>query len=234
MSIFFPADDGVMALVRKVMKDNHEELVRANVDVGVTFALSAKDNQPALKEHGQPSFGYTKLVAPKDRVRKSIDVELWLDGDEWGTDDADIRYAKVDHLLQRIEVKKPKPKKPKAGKKAVHGTDEENQQHAEQEFLLDAGGKAVLKMRHPDLFVPGGYRSVIERNGKHAPEILILDRARHLADAAVKVFTDEEAENERERRANVQHEREKPVVVETPADPEGDELDRLLGDTAAE
>lgn len=242
MSIFFPADDSVMALVRKVMKDNHEELIRANVDIGVTFALSAKENQPALKEHGQPTFGYTKIVAPKDRVRKSIDVELWLDGDEWGTDNAEARYAKVDHLLQRVEVKKPKPKKPKKGKKAVHGSDEENQQHEESEFVLDAGGKAKLQMRKPDLFVPGGYRGVIERNGKYAPEVMILDNARRLADAAVKVFDDEEAENERAR----QEEREAEPVVDgppthnldeaataPPADPEGDELDRLLADPAA-
>ncbi len=226
-----------MALVRKVMKDNHEELVRANVDVGVTFALSSKENLPALKEHGQPSFGFTRLVAPKDRVRKSIDVELWLDGDEWGTDNAEVRYAKVDHLLQRVEVKKPKPKKPKKGKKAVHGTDEENKDHAESEFLTDAGGKAILKMRQPDLFVPGGYRGVIERNGRYAPEVLILDRARMLADAAVKVFTDEEAENERERKLEreANSEPEEPVVATVVADPEGDELDKLLaGDTAAD
>lgn len=241
MSIFFPADDGVMALVKKVMKDNHEELVRANVDVGLTFALSSKEEQPALKEHGQPTFGYTKIVAPKDRVRKSIDVELWLDGDEWGTDNAETRYAKLDHLLQRIEVKKPKPKKPKKGKKAVHGSDEENKEHEEAEFLVDAGGKAVLKMRKPDLFVPGGYREVIERNGKYAPEISILDRARYLADNAVKVFTDEEAENEREREAARQEEAAAPVEVvaeapaptSPPADAEGDELDKLLADEPA-
>ncbi len=199
MSIFFPADDNVLALVRKVLNDNHEDLVKARVDVGVTFGLSSKESQPALKEHGQQSFGFTRIVPPKDRVRKNIDVELWLDGDEWGTDSDLIRYAKIDHLLQRVEVKKPKPKKKKKG--TSHGTDDENQQHEEQEFLVDAGGKAILKPRKPDLFVPGGYRDVIERNGRHAPECVILDTARRLMDQAVKVFDDEEAENERERKA---------------------------------
>ncbi len=137
MSICFVADDKVMALARKVMTDCHPELVRAKVDLGVTFALSAKEAQPALKEHGQATFGLTRIVAAKDRIRKGIDIELWLDGDEWGTDTEDARWAKLDHLLQRIEVKKPKPKKSKK-KKAAHGSDEENQQHEEAEFLLDA------------------------------------------------------------------------------------------------
>jgi hypothetical protein len=218
MSIFFPADDSVLALVRKVMKDNHEDLVKARVDVGVTFAISSKENQPALKEHGQPSFGMTKIVPPKDRVRKNIDVELWLDGDEWGTDSDLTRYAKVDHLLQRVEIKKPKPKKKKKKNSAAqHGSEEENAQHEEQEFLVDAGGKAILKPRKPDLFVPGGFREVIERNGKHAPECLILDQARRLMDLAVKVFDDEEAENERERSA-ARAEADAAKLTETPAE----------------
>lgn len=187
MSICFVADDSVMILVKKVMAENHPDLVKAKVDVGVTFALSAKEGQPALSEHGHPTFGITKIIASKDRVRKNIDMELWLDGDEWGTDQPSHKMAKIDHLLMRVEVKKPKPKKKKKSKAAQHGTDEENKEHEEQEFLLDAGGRAVLKKRKPDLFVPGGFREVIERYGDFAPECLILDRARIVADAACKV-----------------------------------------------
>lgn len=248
MSIFFPADDSVMALVQKVMKDNHEDLVKARVDIGVTFALSSKEEQPALKEHGAQSFGYMKIVPPKDRVRKNIDVELWLDGDEWGTDSDLTRYAKIDHLLQRIEVKKPKVKKNKKGKPAAHGSDEENQQHEESEFLTDAGGKAILKPRKPDLFVPGGYREVIERNGKHAPECMILDHARRLMDMAVKVFEEEEAQNELERtvskeaKVTLSSDFGGTVAVQTPTSgsaseqestpepSELDELDKLLAE----
>src|SRR4051812_10206920 len=111
MSIYFPADEDVLALVKKVMGDNHHDLVKARVDIGVTFALSSKECQPALKEHGQPTFGFTKIISPKDRIRKGIDVELWIDGDEWGTDRIEHKLAKIDHLLTRVEVKKPKPKK---------------------------------------------------------------------------------------------------------------------------
>ncbi len=207
MSICFVADDSVLALARKVMNDHHPELVRAKVDFGVTFALSAKEGQSALKEHGQSTFGLTKIIAAKDRIRKGIDVELWLDGDEWGTDSDEIRWGKLDHLFQRIEVKKPKPKKNKKKKKAAHGSDEENQQHEEQEFLTDAGGRAVLKFRKPDLFTVGGYREVIERNGDNAPECVILDAARSVADAACKVCADEEeaarVENEARRAEQV-------------------------------
>ncbi len=226
MSVFFPADDNVLALVRKVMKDNHEDLVKARVDVGVTFGISSKENQPALKEHGQQSFGYTKIVPPKDRVRKNIDVELWLDGDEWGTDRDLTRYAKIDHLLQRVEVKKPKTKKKKKNSAAQHGTEEENAQHEEQEFMVDAGGKAILKPRKPDLFVPGGYREVIERNGRHAPECMTLDTARRLMDVAIKVFDDEEAENERERAKVAQPE----VLEAAPSPVEPANKEKVLAD----
>lgn len=189
MSIFFSADDIVMALVRKVMNDNHPDLVKTKVEVGVTFALSSKDDQPALKEHGQSSFGMTKIVAPKDRVRKNIDVELWIDGDEWSNDSPEHRYAKVDHLLTRIEIKKPKPKKKK--KPNTDRQDNDDEQDTE-EPLVDAGGKAVLKIRKTDLFVSSGYRQVIERNGAYAPECLILNRAKVVADAAIKTFEEEE------------------------------------------
>lgn len=239
MAIFFPADDNVLSLARKVMNDNHEDLVKARVDIGVTFAISSKEDQPALKEHGQVTFGIAKIVAPKDRVRKSIDVELWIDGDEWGTDHAHVRYAKLDHLLQRIEVKKPKPKKKKKNKAAQHGSEEENQQHEESEFLVDAGGKAILRMRKPDLFVYGGFREVIERNGSSAPECLTLDHARRIMDVAVKVYNDEEAENKRE-----QEELRKTAAVVMP-DPPADEppvenrteqeaMDGLLQDLSSE
>lgn len=201
MSIYFSADDTVLAQVKSVMGKYHQDLVKGRIEVGVTFAISSKENQPALKEHGQPTFGMAKIVAAKDRIRKGIDVELWLDGDEWGQDSLQHKLAKIDHLLMRIEVKKQKPKKKKKNGAARHGTDEENQEHEEQEFQVDNGGKAVLKMRKPDLFVPGGYREVIERHGAFAPECIILDHARVVANAACEVADAVEVEEEAQESA---------------------------------
>jgi hypothetical protein len=191
MGIFFPAPDEVVALVKNVMEQYHPDLVKAKVDIGVSFAMSSNENQPSLKEHGQPTFGLTKIVRPQDRVRKAIDVELWLDAEEWGTDRMEHKLAKIDHLLMRLEVKKPKPKKKK--KMTAHGSDEENQEHEEQEFQKDAADRPVLKMRKSDLFVQGGYREVMERHGQFAPESLMLDKAKAVANSACEVAKSQES-----------------------------------------
>lgn len=173
-TIYFPSDDKVLSLLKQVVGLYHSDLAKAKVEFGVTFALAGGENQPALKEHGQPAFGLLKIISPADR-RKGIDVELYLDGDEWGRDAHETQVAKLDHLLQRLEVRKPKPKKKK--RTATHGNVEETQEHEESEFLLDGAGKPLLRRRKPDLYLPVGFRDVIERHGQRAPEYIAAEAA---------------------------------------------------------
>jgi len=189
-SIYFEAPDEIVDLVQRVMRKNHQDLVKAKVDVGVLFALSAQESQPALKEHGQQVEGIIKIIAPRDRVKKKIDVEMILDGDEWKTNRDEHKIGLIDHLLARLEIKKPKPKKKK--RQNVHGSDSEREEaEAQQEFMLDAGGRAVLKMRKSDIYVGVGFRDVIERNGAFAPEYRAIEKARALAEAACETLPDE-------------------------------------------
>jgi hypothetical protein len=185
-SIFTPAHESVHNLVNHAIRQWYPELLKAKVEIGVLFAISARETQPALKENGHPVPGTIKIVSPKDRISKKYDVELILDGDEWGSDSAQHQLAKIDSFLARLEIKKPKPKKPKKSKATVHGNDEENQQHQPDEFMVDDAGRPKLRLRKGDWNAGYGSREVVERHGQFAPEVLSLDKAQAVVQAALQ------------------------------------------------
>jgi hypothetical protein len=184
-SIYIPANADVLALVKKVAGEWHPDLIKAQAEFGVLLVLAASETQPAVKENGHAVEGTIKIVAPKDRITKKFDVEILLDGDEWKTDREEHKVAKIDHLLSRLEVKKPRPKKKKGGG-AVHGSDEEREAHQEAEFAMDDYGRPQLKLRKGDWNVGYGFADVVKRHGNFAPEVKALDKARAVVDYILK------------------------------------------------
>jgi hypothetical protein len=186
-SIYIPANDAVIAMVKKVAGQWHPDLIKAKVDFGILLVLAASEKtQPAVKENGHAVGGTIKIVNPKDRITKKFDVEILLDGDEWKTDRDEHKVAKFDHLLSRLEVKKPKAKKKKGGGGAVHGKDEEREDHAESEFAMDDYGRPQLKIRKGDWNVGYGFADVVKRHGDFSPEVKALDKARAIVDSIIK------------------------------------------------
>jgi hypothetical protein len=184
-SIYFKADSSVVAVVNEAIKKWHPELSKAQIQIGILFAVSGKDDQPAIKEAGHPVDGIIKIVTLKDRVTKGFDAEMILDGDSWKQMGDDDRLAFIDHLLSRLELKKPKKKKDKKND-AVHGDDEEQEEFEESEFLQDDIGRPVLKTRKWDWNAGFGFREVVERHGAHAPECHHLNHAKSIVDSAMK------------------------------------------------
>lgn len=178
------ANADIHALVAKTMKDWHPDLIKAQVKIGVIMALAARETQPALKENGHQVEGTIKIVSPKDRISKNYDAEMLLDGDEWTSDRPEHKVAKIDRLLCRLEMKKPKPKK-KKHKAAVHGSEEETAQHEEPEFETDDGGRPKLKIRKGDWNSGYGFRDVVLRHGNFAPEIKLLNEAKAIVESVM-------------------------------------------------
>ena len=69
-SIYFKADDSVKVMIGDVIRQWHPELLKSQIRIGILFALSTKDDQPALKEAGYEVDGIIKIVPLKDRVTK--------------------------------------------------------------------------------------------------------------------------------------------------------------------
>jgi hypothetical protein len=184
-NIYVKTDESIMTLVNHVMQQWHSDLAKARVRVGVLFALSARESQPALKENGHAVDGTIKIVPLKDRVTKDFDVEMLLDGDEWGANKQEHRLAIIDHLLMRLEVRKPKLKKKK--KRVVHGDNTEREDHEEPEFLSDDIGRPILKLRKGDWNAGIGFRDVVVRHGAYSIEARNLERARVIVEEAIKM-----------------------------------------------
>jgi hypothetical protein len=191
-SIYIKAE--VSEFVDHAIKHWHPDLNRVKVKIGTLFVMSTRETQPALKEGGHPVEGTIKIVPLKDRVTKDFDVEMLLDCDEWQRGKTEHRLALVDHLLSRLEVKKPKPKKKKKSRGsegAVHGTDEERANHEEPEFMTDDSGRPMLKLRKGDWNTGIGFRDVVERHGRFSVEHRNLDRAQAMVAAVLKNMVQE-------------------------------------------
>ena len=141
MSIYFKADQATVNLVGDAVRTWHPELRKAQIIVGVLFAVSNKEGQAAIKEAGHEVDGIIKIVPLKDRVSKGFDVEMILDGDSWKQKGEKYNIAFVDHLLSRLELKKPKSKKSKNEK-----ASDESEAQEEAEYMQDDIGRPVLKI----------------------------------------------------------------------------------------
>lgn len=182
-SIYFQADKGVYDLAYRTIEKWHGELRKADIRIGILFALSTKEDQPAIRQSGYPVDGMIKIVPLKDRITKNFDVEIILDGQEWRNRTEAYSTALIDHLLCRIELKKPKPKKPKKNNSA-HGSETEKESLEQSEFITDDIGRPVLKIRPWDWNAGFGFREVVERHGDNAPECKKVKEAQVIIDAS--------------------------------------------------
>lgn len=188
-SIYMKADEKINTLVTYAIDNWHPDLSKSKVKVGVLFVLSARESQPPLKENGHQVEGTIKIVPLKDRVTKDFDVEMLLDGDEWGHGKNEHHLALIDHLLSRLEVRKPKQKKKKKSKGsdgAVHGSDEDRKEHEDPEFMTDDIGRPILKLRKGDWNAGIGFRDVVERHGGFSIEQRNLEKAQAVVDAVCR------------------------------------------------
>lgn len=218
-SIFIPADAKTEALVELAVKNWHPDLLKTETKIGTLLVLAGSENQPALKENGHQVDGTIKIVAPKDRVSKKFDVEMLIDGDEWRNDDQATRLAKVDHLLSRLEIRRRKPKKNKKKHRdnpaAAHGTNAEQQAHSETEFQVDGEGRPRLCIRKGDWNAGYGFRTVVARHGKLAPEARNAARASVIVEEEMKNFQLRELETEKLSAADAQVAATPQVPVDT-------------------
>lgn len=187
-SIYMKADANIHSLVDHAISSWHPDLAKTKVKVGVLFVLAARESQPPLKENGHHVEGTVKIVPLKDRVTKDFDVEMLLDGDEWTAGKSEHHLALVDHLLSRLEVRRPKKKKKKSkgSEGAVHGSDEERKDHEEQEFLTDDIGRPIIKLRKGDWNAGIGFRDVVDRHGGFSVEKRNLDKAQIIIDGVCR------------------------------------------------
>jgi hypothetical protein len=171
-NIYFKASEEHHKIAYNVMSKYHSDLSKARVQIGLLLTLSNKEDQPAIKDG---AFGLIKIVPVKDRVTKQFDVELIVDGDIWNKK-PELRDPLIDHLLNKLEVKKPKPKK----------TDKAKSDDEEMDVLVDDIGRPVIKMRKCDLNAVAGFSEVASRHGDISIEVLQLKEMSSKIEAAIK------------------------------------------------
>lgn len=139
------ADDVVMKFMRQTLKEHHKELHEAKVNIEILF-VEGEEGAPSVKEGGYDTFGRVKFYGEDDRKRGCPDALLIIDHSIWKDADGE-RAAMIDHLLQRIEVRK----------------DDDG------EIIRDSVGRPKLNKRKFDMRL-NGFSEVVERNGSFAPE----------------------------------------------------------------
>lgn len=182
-AIYTKAPQNVITIVEHALSQWHQELKDADVKIGVLFKFSSSEELPALKANGHPVNGIISIVSTKDRLSKGFDSEITLDGAIWATSKEEQKYALIDHLLSRIELK---PVKPKKGNKATHGSDEEKEDAEELTYAVDCNQRPCLRFRSGDWNVGYGFEDVVRRHGEHSPEYINLSAAQNIVDSIIE------------------------------------------------
>jgi hypothetical protein len=152
MSTYRQCDNGVVATVRRLIKENHLDLDHAGVTIGCRFAYAPRNKDgepagPALKLHGYPCLAVANITSYGHRVDGLPDARITLNGDEWDELIEERQLAVLDHELEHFEVRR---------------DDEGN-------FLLDDANRPKLKIKLHDLVV-GGFAQIVHRHGRNAEE----------------------------------------------------------------
>lgn len=169
------ADDDVLDLLAAVMRESHPRLVEAGVKVGVTMALNP--DGPAIRHGGYEALAQIKVVSLKDRLRKGIDAEMFVDESEWNRLDDDQREALLDHELSHLSLAWLTAKQLAALR---HDNPEA------PAWKLDDLGRPKLKSVPGDWNAGDGFAAVVERHGRAAVEFLNLSRCYARAKAACR------------------------------------------------
>jgi hypothetical protein len=171
-NIYFKANDAYLALAYDVMKKFHYDLNKAKVQLGLIITMSNKEDTPALKDGVQ---GIIKVVPVKDRITKSFDLELIVDGEFWKAKQ-ELRESLIDYLLNKVEVKRVKKK--------AKGDNKE-----EPDYMHDEVGRPVIKMRKCDICAVSGFMESIGRHGDKSIEMMQLTEIMNRISAAKDINT---------------------------------------------
>lgn len=156
---YWKGDSEVMAYLHKVMTMWHQDLKKADVQLGVLMCVSNKEETPAIKHGGYPALATIKVVPLKDRISKNYDAELMIDAGFWNSASEERRLALLDHELCHLRLKEPK------------ANQENVKQVGDLSILLDDIGRPVIKTVSADWNVGDGFEEVVKRHGKIALEV---------------------------------------------------------------
>lgn len=196
--VYWKADESTFELLNSIVKDG-DDVKKADVRINILFVLGGANSVSSpVKENGHPVDGTIKIVPLRDRITKSFDVEFLISADAWRNSSTTHKLAILSHLLQKIEIKKPKPKKKKNNRGRVggdNGSDQEREALNEPQFLTDDIGRPLLKVRRYDWGTSGGFRSVVEQYGQAAPEHRSVNGILAIINSAMAVYKESVAKS---------------------------------------
>ena len=167
------ADDDVLRLCARVMKESHPRLQEAGVKVGILFAFNSDGN--AVSHGGYPALAKMKPVSLKDRVSKEYDAELIIDESAYRELREEQREALIDHELSHINTVDLKDEELKEVR--MHDEDAPS-------WKLDDLGRPKLRSVLGDWNVGDGFSLVVARHGQWAIEYENIRIAKGRADGA--------------------------------------------------
>ena len=147
-STYERAPGSIRAQAQELIDKYHSRLNDAGVKIDYLFARAARDDNgdpvgSAIPEKsGFACPAYCRKLTMKDRCIRGFDVEIVLDGDEWGNWDKEYQDALLDHELTHIAVGKG----------------------------VDDCGRPNIKMRDHDWEL-GVFDEVARRHGEHSFEM---------------------------------------------------------------
>lgn len=104
------ADESVMKVINEAADKYHQSLKANGVKILAIMAYGPRDEEdqlkrPAIRKNGVACGACIRVLPLKERLSKSADAEMLIDGDSWEEYNADIRLALVDHELSHLIVK---------------------------------------------------------------------------------------------------------------------------------
>lgn len=154
MKRFEKATKDVHERATHILKQFHPDLHAQGVKIDYIFVYAATDEAsgeptgPALKCHGYPASGVSRIVNLKDRTMGRGDAEVLLDGDRWPNMKPEEQDALLDHELTHFVVSRD-----------IEGSP-----------LLDAEDRPKLKMKQHDHQI-GIFNVIAQRYGKYSGEV---------------------------------------------------------------
>ncbi len=143
--------DDVDAIVKRVSKKFHVDLVKAKVTIQCLYARN--DEGHAAKLHGYPCAAVVKKNSLKDRAEGKTDATITIDEVTWNNLSEDEKDALIDHELYHLEVKRDKV----------------------GQFDYDDLGRPKLMMKLHDAQI-GIFKAIIERHGRNALDAQIAEK----------------------------------------------------------
>lgn len=146
-------DQVAHALLEDVMGEDHPELARADVKVGLLWVWADGKDDCALSLRGVPAAAIVGSNPWIGRLQGMPDATIRIDGRHWQAIEDDARRALLSHELTHLELIRD-------GKGAVKP---------------DKAGRPSLTMRVHDYEI-GIFRSVIEKYGKASLDAMHVKR----------------------------------------------------------